>query len=77
MQRFGIRFLPLPDDLRRAVGRTVVDNQQVEFFGKREDLVDHRTDVVQFVVGRDDNQIPHSQQMYFETNVLILAKSGM
>ena len=49
----------LLDDRGRAVGRTVVDDEYIEGFGQREDLVDHRRNVLFFVIGRNDYQFAH------------------
>ena len=39
--------------------RTVVDDEHLEGFGQREDLVDHRRNVLFFVIGRNDYQFAH------------------
>ena len=60
----GILLLFFLHDRSRAVRRAVVDDQQVEFFGQRKDFVDHRTDVVQLVIGGNDYQVLHRGQRF-------------
>ena len=59
VQPLGELLLTAPHDGGRAVGRAVVDDQQLEGLAQREDLVNHCGDVLPLVVGRYDNQFAH------------------
>ena len=57
----GELLLAFPDDGGRAVGRPVVDDEHFERFLEREDLRDHRRDILLFVVGRNDYELAHGR----------------
>lgn len=59
VQRRREFLLALFDDRCGAVGRTVVDDEHFESLGQREDLVDHRRNILFLVVCRDNYQFAH------------------
>src|SRR5262249_25130604 len=51
--------LPPLDRARRAVGRAVVHHEHVEPVREREQLLEQGVDVLELVVGRDDDELLH------------------
>src|SRR5690606_4116389 len=44
-----------------SIGRTIVDHENIEVFGLRKDSVNHRDNIIAFIVGRDYNDgVAHS-----------------
>ena len=59
VQAIGIILLTLTNDISRAIGRAIVNHQNIKLNGQRKDLIDHCRYVLALVVCRYKYKITH------------------